>query len=80
MLIARGLTSPVTVTMVALVVIMERLHFSCNPPIFRENPRGRICTKFGIAIGFADVITCDEFFVDRLRGVDSVVVEFCYFP
>jgi len=26
----------------------------------------------GTAIGVADVITCDNFFGDRLRGVDSV--------
>jgi len=31
-----------------------------------------ICTKFGTAVGVADVITCDKFFGDRLRSVDSV--------
>jgi len=31
-----------------------------------------MCTKFGTAVGVADVITCDKFFSDRLRGVDSV--------
>ena len=29
-------------------------------------------TKFGAAIGVADVITCDKFFGDRLKSVDSV--------
>ena len=38
------------------------------------------CT-FGIAVGVADVITCDKFFGDRLRGVDPVgVVKNCPFP
>jgi len=37
-----------------------------------EAPYGRICTKFGTAIGAADVITCTKFFGDRLRGVDSL--------
>jgi len=32
-----------------------------------------MCTKFGTAVGVADVITRDKFFGDRLRGVDSVV-------
>ena len=31
-----------------------------------------MCTKFGTAEGVADVITCDNFLGDRLRGVDSV--------
>jgi len=29
-------------------------------------------TKFGTAVGFADVIISDKFSGDRLRGVDSV--------
>ena len=37
-----------------------------------DAPHGRICTYFGTAVGVADVITCDKFFGDRLRGVDSV--------
>ena len=45
-----------------------------------EAPRGRICTLFGTAVGVADVITCDKYFGDRLRGVDSVGVENCPFP
>ena len=45
-----------------------------------EAPRGRICTQFGTAVGVADVIICDKFFGDRLRGVDSVGGENCPFP
>ena len=44
-----------------------------------EDPRGRICTKFGKAV-VAAFITCDKFFGDRLRGVHSVGVEFCHSP
>ena len=39
-----------------------------------------MCTKFGTAVGVADVITCDKFFGERLRGVDYVGVEFRHFP
>ena len=39
--------------------------FHQKPP-----PRGRICTKSGTTLGVADVITCDKFLVDRLRGVE----------
>ena len=46
-----------------------RLYFIHLP---RSPPHGRICTKFGKAIGVADVITCDKFLADRLRGVDYV--------
>jgi len=31
-------------------------------------------------VGVADVITCDKFLVDRLKGVDSVGIENCHFP
>ena len=41
-------------------------------PICPEAPRRRICTKFGTAVGVADVITTYKFFGDRSRGVDSV--------
>jgi len=39
---------------------------------FAQKPNGRICTKFGVAVWAADVITCTKLFGDRLRGVDSV--------
>jgi len=42
-------------------------------PICTEAPRGRICTKFGTAVGVADVITSSKFFGDRSRGVDSKI-------
>ena len=41
---------------------------------------GRICTKFGTAVGAAEVITCAKVFGDRLRGVDSVGIEYCHLP
>ena len=38
-------------------------------PISREDLRGQICTKCAcIAVGVADVITCDKFFRDRLKA------------
>jgi len=39
-----------------------------------------MCTKFDTAVGVADVIACDNFFGDRLRGVDSVGVENYHLP
>jgi len=31
-----------------------------------------LCTKFGTAVGVTDIITCDKFFGDWLKGVDYV--------
>jgi len=45
-----------------------------------KSPRGRICTKFGTAVGVAGVITSNKFFGDRSRGVDSVGVKNCPLP
>ena len=39
-----------------------------------------MCTKFGTAVGVVDFITCDKFFGDGLRGVDSVGVENRHVP
>jgi len=39
-----------------------------------------MCTKFGTAVGVADVITSDNFFGHRLRGVDFVGVENRHLP
>ena len=41
-------------------------------PFAQKPPRRRICTKIGIAGRLADVINCDNFFGNRLRGKDSV--------
>jgi len=41
-------------------------------PICPEAPHGRIFTKSCTAVEVLDVITCDNFFSDRLRDVDSV--------
>jgi len=40
--------------------------FAYISPIRPEAPRGRMCTKFGTAIGVADIITYDKFLGDRL--------------
>ena len=40
--------------------------------MFPEATRRRMCTQFGVAVGAADITTCDKFFGDRLRSVDSV--------
>jgi len=40
----------------------------------------RIKISFGTAVGVADIITCNNFFGDQLRGVDSVGVENCHLP
>jgi len=47
---------------------------------FPRSPSGRICTKFGRAVGVADVITSNKFFGDWSRGVDSVGVKNCPLP
>ena len=51
---------------------INKQKFRYISPIFPEAPRGRICTKSGIAVGVADIITCTKFLGDRSRGVDSV--------
>ena len=43
-----------------------------NHPFAQKLPHRRICTKFGAAVGAADVITCTKFFGDRSRDVYSV--------
>ena len=40
-----------------------------------RSPHGWISTKFCIAVEVLDIITCDQFFGDRLSDVDSVIVE-----
>jgi len=37
-----------------------------------RGPRGRICIKFGAAVGVADIITSNKFFGDWSTGMDSV--------
>ena len=41
-------------------------------PICPEAPHGRISTKFCTAVEVMDLITCDNFFSDRLMYVDFV--------
>ena len=38
----------------------------------QKPPHRRICTKFGAAVGTADISTCTKFLGDRSRGVYSV--------
>jgi len=47
-------------------------NFNYISPIRPEAPHEWMCTKFGRAVGVADVITSVKFFGERLRGVDSV--------
>jgi len=54
----------------------NQLYFTRSP----RSPRGGMCTKFGTAVGVADIITCDKFFGDRFRGVDSVGGQKLPFP
>ena len=42
--------------------------------------RRRICTKIGTASRLADVINCDNFFGNPLRGLDSVGGQSSLFP
>ena len=51
---------------------INKKKFRYISPICPEAPHRRICTKFGTAVGAADVITSNKFFGDRSRGVDSV--------
>jgi len=50
---------------------INKKNFRYISPICPEAPHRRICTKFGAALGAADVITCTKFFGDRSRGVYS---------
>jgi len=46
--------------------------YICKKKLQFIHTQRRMCTKFGTSVGVANVITCDKFFGDRLRGVDSV--------
>jgi len=49
--------------------------------LFAQQPLCKgICTKFGIGVEVADVITCDEIFGDRLRGSNLWVLKYDWFP
>jgi len=45
-----------------------------------RSPNGQICNKLGTDVWAADVVTCNKYFGDWLRGVDSVRVENCNLP
>jgi len=46
----------------------------------QKPPNGRITTKFCTAVEVVDIITCDKFFSDRLRDINSVGVKNAGFP
>ena len=45
-----------------------------------RRPRRRICTKIGTPGRLADVINCDNFLGNPLRGLDSVGGQSSLFP
>ena len=49
-------------------------------PICPEAPHPRICTKFGAAVGTADVITCTNFLVIGQGVFILWGVEYCHLP
>jgi len=46
-------------------------NFRYISPICQKATNGRICTKFGTRGRFVDVITCFDFFVDRLKDLEG---------
>ena len=49
-------------------------------PIYPEAPHVWITTKFCTAVEVVDIITCDKFFSDRFRGINSVGGQKCRVP
>ena len=54
--------------------------FAYISPICREAPLGGICIKFCMTVPLGDIINRDKFYLNRVRGFDSVGVEFLAFP
>jgi len=54
--------------------------FAYISPICREAPLEGICIKFCLTNPLAHVINCAKFYLNRVRGFDSVGVEFLAFP
>ena len=54
--------------------------FAYISPICREAPLGGICIKFCMTGSLADIINLAKFYLNRVRGFDSVGVEFLAFP
>jgi len=54
---------------------INKKHFGLYFTYLPEAPHGRIFTKFCTAVEAMDLITCDKFFIDRLRYVDYVGVK-----
>jgi len=54
--------------------------FAYISPICREDPLGGIYMKFYVNGHLADVINRAKFYLNQIRGFDSVGVEFMVFP
>jgi len=54
--------------------------FAYISPICGEAPHGRICMKFCAGGRLADTINREKFYLNQIRGFDSVGVEFLAFP
>ena len=59
---------------------INKKNFRYISPICPEAPRGRICTKFGTAVGVADVITSNKFFGDGEGMWILCGVQNCHLP
>jgi len=54
--------------------------FAYISPICREAPHRRMCIKFCTGGHLADIINRAKFYLNQIRGFDSVGVEFLAFP
>jgi len=59
---------------------INKKKFPYISPICPEAPNRRICTKFGAAVGVADVITCTKFLVIGQGVFILWGVENCHLP
>jgi len=46
--------------------------FAYISPICRKAPLGGICIKFCVTCPLADVINCAKFYLNQIKGFDSV--------
>jgi len=59
---------------------IARKNFAHISPICREAPLGQMYIKFCTKGHLADVINNAKFYLNQIKGVDSVGVEFLAFP
>ena len=64
--------------LVCRLTLMNK-NFAYISPICRDTSHGRICMKFGTGCCLADIINCARFCLNRVRGFDSVWVDFLAF-